>query len=280
MTFMQTVRETCDSHCGLFFCECRRAVLTPLLVSSWQAQDLRVWKHNRFEAYKTNTADTASRSLLPGTNGATATMQMLNEINNDKQRVAHMCGQHCVKLWLEAAAVCGLTYECTATPGRRLPCRKLSDIGLSWKQDSEKLNCQRIAFIFDFYGTEVCRRAFTMTHQQTTCDTIMMALGVVMDVPPSSMLHGQKTCVQQQYSSTSNIKKNNVLRAGKNYHHVRVNREQGPARTNRNWKRPKHVFFTVRGDKRDPDVTVTMEQVSSTPSRIPQHYERPLTHFV
>jgi hypothetical protein len=147
---------------------------------------------------------------------------------------------------------------------RRLACRKLSDIGLSWKQDSEPLNCQRIAFIFDFYGTEVYRRAFTMTHQEATCSKIMATLGIVMDVPPSSMRHGQKTCVQQQYSATSNVRKNNVLRAGKNYHHVRVNREQGPTCTNRNWKCPKAFFFTVRGDKSDPEDKVTMEQVSST----------------
>jgi hypothetical protein len=103
-----------------------------------------------------------------------------------------------------------------------------------------------------------------MTHQEATCSKIMATINIVMDVPPSSMRHGQKTCVQQQYSSTSNVRKNNVLRAGKNYHHVRVNREQGPTRTDRNWKRPKEVFFTVRGDKSDPEEKVTMAQVSLT----------------
>jgi hypothetical protein len=195
------------------------------------AKNENPWKHNRFEAYKVNTADTAdtaSRSLPPGCNGAAATLQMLQTINNDKRRVTELCGRQCVQLWLEAAMLCGLTYECTATPGRHLACRKPSDIGLAWKQNCGPLNCKRIAFIFNFYGTEVYRRAFSTTHQEATTRYVMATLGIVIDVPPAAMCHGQKTCVQQQCSATLHIRKNNILRVGRNNHNVRVSLEQGP----------------------------------------------------
>jgi hypothetical protein len=220
------------------------------------------WKHNRFEAYKVNTADTASRSLPPGTNGAAATLLMLHTINNDKKRVTELCGQQCVQLWLEAAKLCGLTYECTSTPGRHLVCRKPRDIGLAWKQNSGPLNCKRIAFIFDFYGTEIYRRAFSTTHQEATTRYVMATLGIAMDVPPAAMCRGQKTCVQQQYSATSHIRKNNILRVGRNNHDVRVSLEQGSEGTNKNWKRPKEVFFNIRSDPTSNQKSRLVEKVS------------------
>lgn len=186
---------------------------------------------------------------------------MLQDINEDKARVTQLCSHHCVQLWLDAAMLCNLTYACPATPGRRLTCLKPRDIGLAWQQDAGTLNCKRIAFIFDFYGTEVYRRALSSTHQEATTYHIMKTLGIVMDVPPAAMRHGQKTCIQQQYSATANNTKNNILRMGGNKHHVRVNREQGPSRTNKNWKRPKQVFFTVHTDTSNPSNTTT-EKVS------------------
>ena len=190
-------------------------------------------------------------------------MQMLDAINEDKQRVAHLCGQQCVQLWLEAATVCEMSFECTATPGRRLACTKIHDIGLAWKQDGGPDNCKRIAFIFDFYATEVHRRAMSTTHQEATSYLVMATLGIVMDVPPESMRQGQKTCVQQLYSATSNTLKNNALRMGWHHHRTRVNLEQGSSRTKKNWKRPKHVFFNNRQDKSDPTKT-QVAKVSST----------------
>jgi hypothetical protein len=218
-----------------------------------------MWKHNRFEAYKPNTLETARRSLPPGTNSST--MQLLEEINADQKRVGHICGQQCLQLWLEAAELCELTYECPATPGRRLACHSRRDIGLAWKQDNGPVNCKRIAFIFDFYGTEVYRRALSTTHQEETSCHVMARLGIVMDVSPSAMRHGHKTCVQQQYGYTSNMQKNNLLRKGSRHHGVRVNLERANAGSNKNWKRPKHVFFNLREDKSDPPKKVE-EKVS------------------
>jgi hypothetical protein len=215
-----------------------------------------MWKHNRFEAYKRNSLETATRSLPPGTNSAAAALQMLATINEDKKRVALLCGQQCVDLWRDAAAVCELSFECPSTPGRRQICRTLHEIGVAWKQDCGADNCKRIAFIFDFYATEVHRRALTTTHQEATSFYIMATLGIVMDVPPEAMRQGQKTCVQQQYSSTSKIRKNNILRMGSQHHGTRVNLEQGPTQTKSNWKRPKHVFFDNRRDPSDPTKTV------------------------
>ena len=72
------------------------------------------------------------------------------------------------------------------------------------------------------------------------------------------MRSGHKTCVQQQYSNSAKIRKSNILRGGCNVHHMRVNLEQGKGRTNKNWKRPKEVFFNNR---RDPAVTGAMPVV-------------------
>jgi hypothetical protein len=221
----------------------------------------QTWKHNRFEAYKRNTPATAERSLPPGTNGSTTAL--LREINDDKKRVGLICGQQCIQLWLEAANLCDLTFECPATPGRRLACRRRHDIGVAWKQDSGPRNCKKIAFIFDFYGSEVYRRALSTTHQDATSSHVLAKLGVRMDVSTTAMTHGHKTCVQQQYGNTSKVHKNNLLRMGYNHHQVRVNRERAKVDTNKpNWKRPKHVFFTVRGDLSNPTKKV-VETVSS-----------------
>jgi hypothetical protein len=43
--------------------------------------------------YKPNTNDTAIRNLPPGMNGETATLQMLEVINADKQHVTTLCNQ-------------------------------------------------------------------------------------------------------------------------------------------------------------------------------------------
>jgi hypothetical protein len=204
------------------------------------------WKHNRFDVYKQNNNDTAIRNLPPGTNGETATVEMLNTINSDKQQVTTLCNQGCVAMWLEAAEVCKLTHACPYKVNTHLSCRKPGDIGLAWKQNSGPANCKRMAFIFDCYGTAVHRRAACATHQETTTKHIMATMGIAMDVLPAEMRGGQKTCVQQQCSYCAKNTKNNILRAGWNNHHVRVNLEQGNTRTKKNWKRPKEVFFNSR----------------------------------
>ena len=247
-------------------------VLTPVIISFFHVQDLQLWKWNRFEAYKPNTTDTARLSLARGVNGAAATMLMLETIDEDKKRVAHLCGQQCVKLWLEAASVCEMTFMCPSTPGRRLPIRKLSDIGLAWQQDPGRITCKQIAFVFDFYGTEVYRRAFSTTHQEMTFALVMDRLGVQMDVLPSEMEHGQKTCVQQLYSCTANWRKNNVLRQGKHLHGARVCLTQGATRTSLNWRRPKDVFFIMRpnnGDRKNQLIEKVSSSVQTPFHRMP-----------
>ena len=189
---------------------------------------------------------------------------MLKAINLDKQQVTTFCNRDCVALWLEAAEVCQLTYACPYKHNTWLSCRKPSDIALAWKQCSGPVNCKRIAFIFDYYGTEVYRRAVSTTHQEATTKQIMATMGIVMDVQPTEMVGGQKTCIQQQYSYCAKNRKNNILRAGGNKHHVRVNLEQGKAlRTNKNWKRPKEVFFNSRIDPNSAGEAV-VEKVSTT----------------
>jgi hypothetical protein len=215
-------------------------------------QTIRRWKHNRFDAYKPNNRETAIRNLPPGTNGETATVQMLSAINLDKMHVTTICNQRCVALWLDAADVCKLTYACPYKPNTRLSCRKPGDIGLAWKQCSGPANCKRMAFIFDYYGTEVYRRALSTTRQEATTKHIMETLGVVMDVLPGDMRGGQKTCIQQQHSYCAKNRKNNILRVGWQKHHVRVNLEQGAAKTKKNWKRPKEVFFNCCIDPSSP----------------------------
>ena len=121
-----------------------------------------------------------------------------------------------------------------------------------------------MAFIFDYYGTEVYLRAVNTTHQEATTKQIMATMGIVMDVQPTEMPGGQKTCIQQQYSCCAKNRKNNILRVGGNKHHVRVNLEQGKAqRNNKNWKRPKEVFFNSRIDPKMPGEAM-VEKVSTT----------------
>jgi hypothetical protein len=240
---------------------CHTLTYTLFLIVCVMVSEIQQWKHNRFEAYKPNTNDTAIRNLPPGTNGETAAVNMLTAINADKQRVTSLCNQSCVALWLDAADVCKLTYACPYKPNTHLSCRKPSDIGLAWKQCSGPANCKRMAFIFDYYGTEVYRRALSTTHQEATTKHVMVTMGIVMDVLPAEMCSGQKTCIQQQYSYCAKNNKNNILRVGWKKHHVRVNLAQGKARINKNWKRPKEVFFNSCRDFNMPEETV-VEKVS------------------
>ena len=223
---------------------------------------MKQWKHNRFEAYKTNSRDTAIRNLPPGTNGEMATVHMLTAINDDKQAVTALCNAACVALWLEAADMCKLTYACPYKADTQLSCRKASDIGLAWKQCSGPANCKRMAFIFDYYGTEVYRRALSTTHQEATTTHIMATMDIVLDVLPTEMRGGQKTCLQQQYSYCAKTHKNNILRVGWKQHHVRVNLEQGKAERRRNWKRPKEVFFNSRRNRTIEGETPVVDKVS------------------
>ena len=164
----------------------------------------------------------------------------------DKREVTRLCNRECVTMWLDAAEVCQLTYMCPFKPNTQLSCRKPNDIGMTWKQCSGPDNCKRMAFIFDYYGTEVYRRALNKTHQDACTQYVMATMGIVFDVPPAEMSGGQKTCLQQRYSYCANLYKNNILRAGWNNHHVRVNLEQGKTQTKKHWKRPKEVFFNSR----------------------------------
>jgi hypothetical protein len=127
---------------------------------------------------------------------------------------------------------------------------------VAWKQCAGPENRKRIAFIFDYYGSEVYRRALSTTHQEATTKHIMETMSIIMDVLPTEMRGGQKTCVQQQYSYCAKTHKNNILRVGWNKNHVRVNLEQGKARTNKNWKRPKEVFFNSCMNPSRPGETV------------------------
>ena len=170
---------------------------------------------------------------------------MLQQINLEKQQVIKISSEGCVKLWLDAAEVCRLTYACPFKPNTRLTCRKPSEIGVAWKQCPGPANQKRMAFIFNYYGTEVYRHALSTTHQEETAERIMTSMGIVMDVGPTGMRLGQKTCIQQQYSCCAKNTKNNILRAGWATHCVRVNLEQGATQTKQNYKRPKEVFFNT-----------------------------------
>ena len=117
---------------------------------------------------------------------------MLETIDDDKKRVAHLCRQQCVQLWLEAVSVYNITFECPSTPCRRLLIRKISDIVLAWQQNTGPLSCKQIAFVSDLYGTKY-KRAYSTTNQEVTFDLVMDKLGVQMDVLPSEMTNGQKT---------------------------------------------------------------------------------------
>jgi hypothetical protein len=186
---------------------------------------------------------------------------MLREINSDQQEVNEICHQGCVTMWLAAAAVCQLTYACRYNPEKRLSCRRPADIGLAWKQCSGPDNCKRMAFIFNYYASEIYERALGGTHQDMITKHIMKTMGIQMDVQPSEMRGGQMTCIQQQYSICSKNMKNNILRAGGNKHNVRVNLEQGKGRTNKNLKRPKQVFYNWRKDPNNPNGRI-VERVS------------------
>jgi hypothetical protein len=228
------------------------SVMLSFACSAFQAI-LQLWKHDRFDAYTPNTVHTAARSLPPGRDGLAASIEMLKEINTDRQSVNERCGMACVQLWLEAATICNLTYECKYTPGRHQSCELTSDIGVAWKQDSGATNCKRMAFIFDYYGIEVYKRAVNATHQDVTAKTVLAQLGIQINEPSADMRGGQKNCVQQQYSAAAKTKKNNILRVGTKAHKVRVNREQGKhSSTKPNWKRPKDVFFNTTNDPSAP----------------------------
>ena len=187
---------------------------------------------------------------------------MLNAINTDKQNVTALSNAACVALWLDAAEVCNLTYACSFKPGTQLSCRRPADIGLAWKQCSGPVNCKRMAFIFDYYGSEVYQRALGNTHHAATTQEIMATLGIVIDVPPTEMRSGHRTCVQKRYSYCANNRKNNILRGGAGIHHVRVNLEQGEEDRRPNFKRPKEVFFISRRDRTITGAAPVVDQVS------------------
>ena len=188
---------------------------------------------------------------------------MLQAINNDKREVTRLCNQRVEALWCDAAEVCGLTYGCSYKPNTRLLCRNAHEIGKAWKESSGPDNCKRLAFIFHYFGTEVHRRALGTSHQDATTMHIMATMGIEMDVLPANMRSGQKTCVQQLYSCCAKNLKNNLLRAGWNQHHMRVNLEQGTTRTKRNWKRPKEVFFISHDNANDTTRDTVVEKVST-----------------
>jgi hypothetical protein len=128
---------------------------------------------------------------------------------------------------------------------------------MAWKQDSGATNCKRMAFIFDYYGTEVYKRAVCATHQDVTAKHVLAQLGIQIDKPSAEMRGGQKNCVQQQYSAASKTKKNNILCVGTKAHRVRVNREQGKHSSAKpNWKRPKEVFFNSTNDPSKPSCKI------------------------
>ena len=208
------------------------------------------------------------RNLPPGTNSDVATLKMLSAIDEDKRIVARLCTQRCVALWLDAAQVCKLTYACTYKTNTQLPCQSPHDLGVAWRQCASPENCKRMAFIFNYYGTELYRRAWGTTHQEVTTSHITETMNIVMDVGPADMLGGQRNCLQQQYSTSANTRKNNIWRSGAGQHGVRVNIEQGTTRTKPNYKRPKETFFISRHDPLMPRETrETVEEKVSNQCR-------------
>jgi len=195
---------------------------------------------------------TAMLSLPPGTNGVMATSKMLKSINDDKEAVIAYIKSRCVEMWLEAAEVCQLTYECVHNSRFRQPCRKVSDIGLAWKQCGDSMNCKRMAFIFGFYTRALYQRALNQTHQAAITNGVLKSMGIVMDVRPADMPPGNKNCVQKLYSNWTKVEKENTLRGGLFRNKVRVNLGKGSGQTNKNWKRPKQVFFIKRDDPDRP----------------------------
>ena len=134
-------------------------------------------------------------------------------------------------------------------------CRKLSDITLAWNECAGPVNCKRIAFIFDYYGSVVHQRALsTMLQTTATASEVLRTMGIVFDV--ENLKGGSKNCVGQQFSSCSKDHKFNLFRGGCGKHRVRVNLGLGKQQTQKNWKRSKHIFFIYREDLERPGCEV------------------------
>jgi hypothetical protein len=107
----------------------------------------------------------------------------------------------------DAADIAGLDYRCTLTQHTR-PCISIKDIQKAWMQDGGEDNLRQLAWMFYYYGTEICKLGrFTLTHGEWVKQKVMTALNVecmhLLDLPIAL-----RTCLQQLYS-----KKYNDIRA-------------------------------------------------------------------
>jgi hypothetical protein len=234
------------------------------------------WITERFNARKGNTLADARLSLPAGSHSTAETTALLACINREKLQTTSLVGAAIDGSWVGYANAMGLKYRDT----HGVESRQIVTTGdlRQALRNLPKAEQPSALYFLTGYTRDVLypQVLWGVTHQAAVEDYAMERMHAAFLTPRTSMKAGHKTCVAQLYGQIYNRKKMKLQRAVLNDNiTVAVGRYGESA--NRNWKRPKHMFF-VNTKTTTPGQTVTVDSSMVSHPGLPM-FQNYLTNF-
>lgn len=227
-------------------------------------QPKTIWITERFNARTSNTLAEARRSVPDGSHSTAAAEDLLQMVNREKLQCTSIMSDAIDGSWIAYANAMGLKYQQRNTPESR-QIVTISDLRWALRdvQDSE---LPAALYFITGYTRDVLysQVLWGITHQAAVEDYVMDRMHAGFSTTRANMKPGHKTCVAQLYAQIYNRKRMKLQRAVLPDNTTLSVGRDGVGK-NRNWKRPKHMFFVTTTQVTDGNPeTVLTRMVSCT----------------
>jgi hypothetical protein len=219
------------------------------------------WDRQRFTPIGPITEEMARRTLAIGANQCHV-KQMIERIEAERKQVQSLIRVEIEKLMVVGAEITGMTYNSKGTFNKERECTKAEHMRLSYMQNGDKENLQKIHFIFHelpgrTYEDVMMKR---LSHMEYVCLMVERKMRVIWTVPTSDVTSAHKNCIQHVYGRIANDKKMTVCRKNygcshNKYPYVRSPKTFKSSGYSANYKRGKQLYYWKSPEEGEKEVS-------------------------
>jgi hypothetical protein len=169
---------------------------------------------------------------------------MLVVINQERENAKYIIKQSIRQLWLEAAAITGMTYVIEGS-SQSATCLTPEHITKSWRTDGTAMNIKRLAWILYHYGQDLCVCARGVPYEVLVEQKVLKGCNALYESKEDPDWR-TKPCVQQYYNCIYNGWRSNILRQGNSKRHsilLTIEKPKSGGEWGKHYKRKKTAYF-------------------------------------
>ena len=172
-----------------------------------------IWDRQRFTPIGPITEEMARRTLAIGAN-LCHVRQMIERIEAERKQVQSLIRVEIEKLMVVGAEITGMTYNSKGTFNKERECTKAEHMRLSYMQNGDEENLQKIHFIFHelpgrTYEDIMMKR---QSHKEYVCQMVERKMLIQWTTPTMDVTSAHRNCIQRVYIRIFNDKKMSVCR--------------------------------------------------------------------